>query len=111
MQLIIEAGPAAVVVIAVFVVALLAVCKTQDSARASGRSTPTAPWALSILALGQIGQSFGQRTVADAMEKIDGTVQMLAVGSAEASANLLIAGSCALILVVIGAARDRLAQG
>ncbi|MDP2345471.1 MAG: hypothetical protein Q8O67_31290 [Deltaproteobacteria bacterium] len=102
MQLIQEAGPLGAVVVVVFVVALFA--------RASGRSTSATPWALSLLALGQLGQALAQRTVADAMEKIDGTVQMLAVGCAEASANLLLAGACALIVVVVGAARDRLAQ-
>ena len=103
MQLIVEAGALGVVVVVVFVAALFA--------RASGRSTSTAPWALALLALGQIGQALGQRAVAGAFETIDGTVRMLAIGSAEASANLLLAGTCALIVVVVGAARDRFAQG
>ena len=103
MQLIQEAGAIGAVVVVVFAAALIA--------RASGRSLSSTPWALSLLALGQIGQSLSQRVVADAIDQVDGTVKMLAVGSAEASANLLLAGACALIVVVIGAARDRLAKG
>lgn len=100
MQLIQEAGVVGIFVVAVFVAGL--------AARLSGKSTSTTPWALSLLALGQIGQSMAQHTVADAIQHVKSGDEALivAIGSAEASSNLLLAGACALLLVVIGAAKD-----
>lgn len=104
MQLIQQAGILGAVVVVVFVVALF-----SQARRPAGGGGAT-PWALALLALGQIGQALSQRAVADALEQIDGTLQMLAIGSAEASANLLLAGACALIIVVVAGARDRFAR-
>ncbi len=101
MQLIQEAGITGAVVVVVFAIAL--------ALRASGRSSSSTPWALALLAIGEIGQSLGQRAVADAIGRIDDPLTALAQGSAEASANLLLAGGCCLTLLIVGAARDRLA--
>lgn len=103
MQLILEAGVTGLVIAVVFTAAL--------AARATGRSTSSTSWVLALLALGQIGQSLGQRAVRDAVLAMrgDDIAAIVAQGSAEASANLLLAGIAALVILAVGAARDRAA--
>ena len=101
MQLVSEAGIFGIVIAVVFTAAL--------AARVTGRSTSSTSWALSLLSLGAIGQSVAQRAVRDAVLALgDADVgAIVAQGSAEASANLLLAGAAALVIVAVGAARDR----
>lgn len=100
MQLIQEAGVTGVAIVGLFVIAL--------GLRATGRSSSSTPWALALLAAGQLGQGVAQRVVAGAVSLTKDPVLVLAQGSAEASANLLLAGACVLVLLAVGATRDRL---
>ena len=103
MQLVLEAGAVGIVIVVVFVAAL--------AARVTGRASSSMPWVLGLLSLGAVGQGLAQRAVRDAvlgLESIDVDVaRIVAVGSAEASANLLLAGSAALVVLLVGLARDR----
>jgi hypothetical protein len=98
MQIFIEAGAFSLVALGLFVAGLVA--------RARGQATEA--WAVAILAAGAVGVALGQRLVARAVEGADDVadkVAIVAAGSAEASANLLIAGVCAGLLIVIGRLR------
>jgi hypothetical protein len=103
MQLIQDAGVTGLAIVALFVIGL--------GLRASGRSTSTLPWAVALLALGQIGQSIGMNAVRDAVTG-DTVVEdigiIVVVGASEASANLLLAGLATLVLLAIGALTDKL---
>lgn len=106
MQLVLEAGLVGIVIVVVFVAAL--------AARVTGRATSSTSWVLALLALGAVGQSLAQRAVRDAVLGLNGVdgdlARIVAVGSAEASANLLLAGSAALVVLLLGLARDRAAR-
>ena len=103
MQLIVDAGFTGIIIVFVFVIAL--------AAQVAGRSTSSTSWALGLLSLGAVGHSLGQRAVRDAvLSGADRGVDVgviVAQGSAEASANLLLAGAAALVVVAVGAAHDR----
>jgi hypothetical protein len=106
MQLVLEAGVVGAVIVVVFVVAL--------AARATGRASSSTSWVLAMLSLGAVGQGLAQRAVRDAVldiatrpHDVDDLVSIVAVGSAEASANLLLAGSAALVVLLVGLASDR----
>lgn len=106
MQLVLEAGVVGSVIVVVFVAAL--------AARVTGRASSSTSWVLALLSLGAVGQALAQRAVRDAVLGLsaNGSVdvdvaRLVAVGSAEASANLLLAGSAALVVLAVGLARDR----
>jgi hypothetical protein len=100
MHNILEAGLTGVIIVVGFVVGLTLLLK--------GRLTSIVPWALGLLAVGQIGQSVAQRAVAEAVTAVPHlkAIEMLALGCAEASANLLLAGACALSLLVVGQVKN-----
>lgn len=98
MQIFVEAGALAFVALGLFVLGLLA--------RARGRSVDG--WVMGILAAGAVGVGLGQRLVAqavDATSDLAVKVELLSVGTREVSANSLIAGVFAGVLVVIGRLR------
>lgn len=102
MQLVFEAGVFGTVIVVVFVAAL--------AARVTGRATSSTPWVLALLSLGAVGQGHAQREVRDAILRVGADIDevaLIAVGTAEASANLLLAGAAGLLVLLVGAARDR----
>jgi len=101
MQLVLDAGVTGIAITLLFTAAL--------AARATGRSSSSTSWVLALLSLGAIGQSLGQRAVRDAVISMHGddVAAIVAQGAAEASANLLLAGIAALVLLVVGFAKDR----
>ena len=102
MELILEAGVAGPVSLVLFVVGLVAVVRGKDVARG---------FAVAILATGFVGFGVGERLVtraAEAAPALSTKVAFLTVGTREASANLLLSGAMALLLVAIGWAVERL---
>lgn len=101
MQIFAEAGVFAFVALALFLGGVVA----------AARDKAVEPWALSILAAGAVGVGLGQRLVAsavDATDALEDKVAILSVGTREVSANLLIAGTFAgLLLGVAVVARLR----
>lgn len=98
MQIFVEAGAVAFVALALFVMGLMA--------RVRGQSVDA--WVMGILAAGAVGVGLGQRLVAaavDAVTDLGAKVDILSVGTREASANLLIAGVFAGVLTIIGRLR------
>src|SRR5437879_491119 len=103
MNVVLEAGPLAMLCI---VVTLIGLGVTAVFGRKTGRATATgASFAAAAVGGGLIGMGAGQRAVAAAVEQAaaDKALALLSVGTREASANLLIAGACALVLVIAGA--------
>jgi hypothetical protein len=98
MQIFVEAGALAFVSLALFVMGLVA--------RARGQAVDA--WVMGILAAGAVGVGLGQRLVANAVDATTDLavkVELLNVGTREVSANSLIAGVFAAVLVVIGRLR------
>lgn len=101
MELLLEAGIAGPLAFALFVVGLIAVVRGKGGAR---------DFASAILAIGFLGFGVGERLVtraAEAAPDLSTKLAFLTVGTREASANLLLSGAMALLLVVIGAALER----
>jgi hypothetical protein len=97
MQPIVEAGLAGLIIAAVFVVGTFAVVARRQSAN---------PWALALLAVGQVGAAVGQRAVSEAVHRGGSHgLALLNQGTCETSSNLLLAGAAALILIALAAAR------
>ncbi len=76
--------------------------------RKSGRpGSIAAAFAVAVLAAGALGVGTGQRKVDHAVREIPAgdvaqRVEILSLGTREASANLLLSGSCAITLMIIG---------
>ncbi len=101
MTLFSEAGVGAIISLGLFFVALVALAR-------QGR---VEPWATAILATGAIGAGLGQRLVAAAAEQAETLpekIAIVAVGTREATANLIVAGTLAMMLVVVGAIATRM---
>jgi hypothetical protein len=97
MQLLHEAGVFGYATVALFTVACVVVVRTKIS---------STPFALALLALGQLGQGAGQRVVRDACETVvdvQAKLSFLNIGSGEAAANLVISGMTAIVLVALAA--------
>jgi hypothetical protein len=107
MHLVLEAGAVGIVIVVVFVAALAARVTGRNGSPTSSMSSMS--WVLALLSLGAVGQGLAQRAVRDAVLSVgpDVDARLVAVGSAEASANLLLAGSAALVVLLVGLARDR----
>lgn len=104
MNVVMEAGPLALLCI---VLTLVGLAVTVVFGRRSGKAGATsASFAAAAASVGLIGAALGQRAVAAAVERAasDQAVATLSLGTREASANLLVAGVCALLLVITGAA-------
>jgi len=102
MDMFTEAGIGAVISLALFVVGLV------TAARGGGRPDALAG---AIVAVGAIGTGLGQRLVARAAEAaptLGDKVEILAVGTREATANLVVAGTLALVLIVVAAVSARM---
>jgi hypothetical protein len=98
MSLFQEAGVFSFVALALFCAGLF------DVARAKARAPS---WAAAIAGIALFGDGLGQRLVAAAVEKtpsIDDKVKFLAIGTAEATANLVLGGVFILLLIAIDAA-------
>lgn len=105
MDIISEAGILAPVAIVIFVIGLVVCVRTRASAMQVG-----APLAVVILAVGALGAAMGQHLVDKAVQSAPGLeerVLMLSIGTREASANFLIAGVLALLLVAIAFGLNR----
>ena len=102
MQLTQEAGAAGLLSVALFAAGLVFSVRTR-------KLSVAAAFIGSILAVGQIGQGLGQRAVLAALPGVDkaDAVMILAAGSAEASANLLLSGGAALALLVVAVLAGR----
>jgi hypothetical protein len=104
MELIREAGIFGAAAVVVFVVGLVA---TLGVGRARGAALTTAtPFVLAVLALGQIGQGEGQRHVRAALASVPDLANRLTLlneGTGEAAANLVVSGTAALTLAILGA--------
>ena len=104
MQLLQDAGVTGFALFALFVTALGFVLHNP--------SRSALPWSVALLGLGEVGQGLGMRAVCDAVtgDKVVADVGVIvAVGAAEASANLVIGGAAALVVLVIGALQRRAA--
>lgn len=102
MQLIQDAGFTGIAILVLFVAAL--------GMKLSGKSKSVVPWAVALLAVGEVGQAVGMRVVTDALtgDKVNTDLLLvLAVGSTEASTNLLLGGAAALAVLVIGFIHDK----
>lgn len=93
MHLVSEAGIFGLVTVALFSFGLVAVVK--------GRRSPSTPSML-ILASGVLGHGVAQRLVSSTAINA-GSWELLAVGSGEASANLVLAGIAAVVLLGVSA--------
>jgi hypothetical protein len=101
MELFAEAGLAGTVSLVLFVVALVFVVRGKGGARA---------FAVAILATGVTGFGVGERMVthaAEAAPELSTRVAFLTMGTREASANLLLSGVMALLLIAIAGAVER----
>ena len=89
---------------------LLGIIAVFTIGRMRGRpGTVAAAFAVAILASGQLGVGTGQRKVDQFVQSLPkdnlaDKVEALSVGTREASANLLLAGGCALLVSIIGGA-------
>lgn len=102
MQLIQDAGFTGIAILGLFVTALGFVL--------TGKSKSALPWGVALLALGEVGQALGMRAVSDAVtgDKVVMDIGVIvAVGSAEASANLLLGGLAALVVLGLGFVKSR----
>ena len=100
MEFLREAGPFGPLAVVLFIAGLAVVVRSRSAASA-------APFILGILATGQLGQGLGQHAVRDALAgapELARKVELLNIGTGEASSALLISGACALILCVVAGA-------
>lgn len=98
MELFAEAGIAGLVSLALFVGGLVSVVRGKGGARS---------FAVAILASGVTGFGVGERMVtraAEAAPELSTKVAFLAAGTSEASANPLLSGVMALLLIAIAGA-------
>ncbi len=102
MNLFLEAGLFAWGAFAVFLIGLVVLVRSKKNAVLNA-----VVLAVSILALGEVGAGVGQRLVATAVQNIaslDEKVLVLSMGTKEAAANHLVAGTLAFVLVAIAVA-------
>lgn len=92
-------------------ITLIGLVATFTIGRSRGRpGVVAAAFAVAVLASGQLGVGTGQRKVDHyvqtqvAKEDLAKKVEVLSVGTREASANLLLSGGCAMVLSMIGGA-------
>lgn len=90
-------------------ITLLGLVATFTIGRMRGRpGTVAAAFAVAILASGQLGVGTGQRKVdwyvqtQVAKEDLAKKIEVLSVGTREASANLLLSGGCAMLVSIVG---------
>jgi hypothetical protein len=96
MSTILEAGLFGVLTSLTFLGALFAVVVHRKS---------PLPFCVFLLGLGQLGAAFGQRAVADAVERGGkDSLLLLNAGIREAHSNLLLAGGAVVLLVLFQAA-------
>ncbi|HEY6104864.1 MAG TPA: hypothetical protein VIV59_02705 [Anaeromyxobacteraceae bacterium] len=92
------------------ILALAGLAATFTLGRRSGRAgSVAAAFAAAVLASGQLGVGSGQRKVDGAVQATPASdlatrVEILSVGTREASANLLFSGACALLVLTVGGA-------
>ncbi len=92
------------------ILALAGLAATVTVGRRSGRpGSVAAAFAAAVLASGQIGAGGGQRKVDRAVQATPAAdlatrVEILSIGTREASANLLFSGLCALLVSAAGGA-------
>ena len=92
------------------ILALAGLAATFTVGRRSGRpGSVAAAFAAAVLASGQLGVGGGQRKVDAAVQSIPAAdlatrVEILSVGTREASANLLFSGACAMLVLAVGGA-------
>lgn len=110
MEILQDAGVFGFVVLALFVAGL---GLTSTWARQHNRvSSVAATFSVAILAVANLGAHLAQRVVeqhvaqmpADDVAKLAQKIEVLNIGTREASSNLLIGGACAVLLIAIGAA-------
>jgi hypothetical protein len=93
---------------AVLLLTLLGLAAALTVGRARGRpGSIAAAFAVAVLAAGQLGVSSGQRRVDQHVRlepDLARRVEMLSTGTREASANLLLSGGCAMIVMIVGGA-------
>lgn len=102
MELILEAGIAGPVSLVLFAVGLASIVRGKGGAR---------DFATAVLATGFVGFGVGERLVTQAAEaapELSTKVAFLTMGTREATANLLLSGTMALLLVALGSAVERL---
>ncbi len=105
MELIREAGFPALISLALFCVGLVHIARTR-------RLQIGTAWAALVGAVGMMGSALGQRVVDKAIQGVDDVahqVKWLSAGTAETTANLMLSGAMALLLVVSAAAISMLA--
>ena len=92
------------------VLCLAGLAATFTVGRRSGRAgSVAAAFAAAVLASGQLGVGTGQRKVDRAVQSTSAAdlatrVEILSVGTREASANLLFSGACAMLVLAVGGA-------
>lgn len=99
MELLREAGPFGPLAVLVFIAGLAFVIRSRSAAT-------VAPFALAILAVGQLGEGLGQHAVRKAISAVPDVaqkVELLNQGTGEAASSLIISGGCALLLCLFGA--------
>jgi hypothetical protein len=102
MQLVLEAGVAGVVVVVLFVAGVVVAGRSAQRGRDPFRAV--SPVVVAVLAVGQLGQGWGQRLVRSAVQQapdapVGHRLLWLNEGAGEAAANLVLSGSAALLLV------------
>lgn len=97
MSIIAEAGLPGLIIVVVFAASVFR--QVRGSQPGLGHTE-----ALTMLALGVLGDGIAQRMVAD-VANAEGSWRLLAVGTGEASANLVLAGGAALLVLAVAAGR------
>jgi len=104
MELLREAGMFGTASVLLFIVGCAVIVKRRAAAPLSSAT----PFVLALLACGAVGHGVGQRIVRDALDNVHGDVHtkltLLNAGTGEAAANLVIGGSCALVLLALAGA-------
>lgn len=105
MTIIHESGFGAWASLIIFFMGIAAVLTVGRAKRRPG--SVAAAFAVAVLASGAIGVGTGQRNVdrfVQQTQELGEKVEILSVGTREASANLLLSGGCAMVLVMLGGA-------